>query len=95
MRAPRQLIVIGDSGVVGWGDREAGGWSERLRRHWGTPTKYEIRRQQQSVAAEHQVDEGGFCEHHLGNLTPMDIPPGDSTCLHEWSARFNALMDRF
>ena len=34
MRTPRQLIVIGDSGVVGWGDREAGGWCERLRRHW-------------------------------------------------------------
>jgi len=34
MRAPRQLVVIGDSGVVGWGDREGGGWCERLRRHW-------------------------------------------------------------
>ena len=34
MRAPRQLIVIGDSGVVGWGDRERGGWCERLRCHW-------------------------------------------------------------
>ena len=34
MRAPRQLVVFGDSGVVGWGDREGGGWCERLRRHW-------------------------------------------------------------
>tara|TARA_Y100001968_G_scaffold292692_1_gene298078 strand:+ start:6537 stop:7181 length:645 start_codon:yes stop_codon:yes gene_type:complete len=32
-RAPRQLIVIGDSSVYGWGDKE-GGWCERLRRHW-------------------------------------------------------------
>ena len=31
---PRQLIVIGDSGVYGWGDREGGGWCERLRRDW-------------------------------------------------------------
>ena len=31
---PRQLLVIGDSGVYGWGDREAGGWCERLRREW-------------------------------------------------------------
>lgn len=41
MRAPRQLIVIGDSGVVGWGDREgvvgvsvcaAIGWGFRTHR---------------------------------------------------------------
>ena len=31
---PRQLLVIGDSGVYGWGDREEGGWCERLRREW-------------------------------------------------------------
>jgi lysophospholipase L1-like esterase len=31
---PRKLIVIGDSGVYGWGDPEGGGWCERLRRHW-------------------------------------------------------------
>ena len=31
---PRQLVVIGDSGVYGWGDREGGGWCERLRREW-------------------------------------------------------------
>lgn len=32
--APRQLVVIGDSGVYGWGDPEGGGWCERLRRQW-------------------------------------------------------------
>lgn len=32
--APRQLTVLGDSGVYGWGDREGGGWCERLRRSW-------------------------------------------------------------
>ncbi|SBO41916.1 GDSL-type esterase/lipase family protein [Cyanobium sp. NIES-981] len=31
---PRKLIVIGDSGVYGWGDPEHGGWCERLRRQW-------------------------------------------------------------
>ncbi|MEB3199592.1 MAG: GDSL-type esterase/lipase family protein [Synechococcaceae cyanobacterium] len=31
---PRKLIVLGDSGVYGWGDPEHGGWCERLRRHW-------------------------------------------------------------
>ena len=31
---PKQLLVIGDSGVYGWGDREGGGWCERLRREW-------------------------------------------------------------
>lgn len=31
---PRKLIVLGDSGVVGMGDPEQGGWCERLRRHW-------------------------------------------------------------
>ncbi|MFZ9265940.1 MAG: GDSL-type esterase/lipase family protein [Vulcanococcus sp.] len=31
---PRKLIVLGDSGVYGYGDPEAGGWCERLRRHW-------------------------------------------------------------
>ncbi|MFO7629436.1 MAG: GDSL-type esterase/lipase family protein [Prochlorococcaceae cyanobacterium] len=30
----RKLIVLGDSGVYGWGDPEQGGWCERLRRHW-------------------------------------------------------------
>lgn len=32
--SPRQLIVLGDSGVHGWGDREAGGWCQRLRLRW-------------------------------------------------------------
>lgn len=31
---PRKLIVLGDSGVYGWGDPQEGGWCERLRRHW-------------------------------------------------------------
>ena len=31
---PKKLVVIGDSGVFGWGDPEEGGWCERLRRHW-------------------------------------------------------------
>lgn len=30
----RKLVVVGDSGVYGWGDPEQGGWCERLRRHW-------------------------------------------------------------
>ena len=31
---PRQLLIIGDSNVYGWGDVEGGGWTERLRRNW-------------------------------------------------------------
>ncbi|MFM2080428.1 MAG: hypothetical protein RLZZ124_131 [Cyanobacteriota bacterium] len=31
---PAKLIVLGDSGVYGWGDPDEGGWCERLRRHW-------------------------------------------------------------
>jgi lysophospholipase L1-like esterase len=34
LAVPRKLIVLGDSGVYGWGDPEEGGWCERLRRHW-------------------------------------------------------------
>lgn len=34
MRIPKKLVVLGDSGVYGWGDPEQGGWCERLRRHW-------------------------------------------------------------
>ena len=34
----KQLIVIGDSSVYGWGDQEGGGWCERLKRDW---SKYE------------------------------------------------------
>jgi lysophospholipase L1-like esterase len=34
LTVPRKLVVIGDSGVFGWGDPERGGWCERLRRHW-------------------------------------------------------------
>tara|TARA_Y100001968_G_scaffold326854_1_gene370722 strand:+ start:420 stop:1067 length:648 start_codon:yes stop_codon:yes gene_type:complete len=30
----KKLIIIGDSGVYGWGDKEGGGWSERLRQKW-------------------------------------------------------------
>ena len=30
---PKQLVVIGDSSVYGWGDKE-GGWCERLRKDW-------------------------------------------------------------
>lgn len=41
MAAPpvRKLVVLGDSGVYGWGDADQGGWCERLRRHWmATPS---------------------------------------------------------
>jgi lysophospholipase L1-like esterase len=35
---PKKLVVVGDSGVQGWGDPEGGGWCERLRREWmGSP----------------------------------------------------------
>lgn len=34
LTVPRKLIVLGDSGVYGWGDPLEGGWCERLRRHW-------------------------------------------------------------
>ena len=30
----KKLIIIGDSGVYGWGDKERGGWCERLRQKW-------------------------------------------------------------
>lgn len=44
LAVPRKLIVLGDSGVYGWGDPEEGGWCERLRRHWmglpGGPVLY-------------------------------------------------------
>ena len=43
---PKQIIVIGDSGVYGWGDLEGGGWCERLRREWlrteGAPIIYPL-----------------------------------------------------
>ena len=42
----KQLVVIGDSGVYGWGDREEGGWCERLRKRWmkipGAPIIYPL-----------------------------------------------------
>lgn len=34
MQVPKKLVVLGDSGVYGWGDPDQGGWCERLRRHW-------------------------------------------------------------
>ena len=34
IKSPKQLIIIGDSGVYGWGDIEGGGWTERLRKQW-------------------------------------------------------------
>ena len=33
-KLPKQLIVIGDSSVYGWGDTEGGGWCERLKKDW-------------------------------------------------------------
>ena len=33
-KLPKQLIIIGDSSVYGWGDNEGGGWCERLRKEW-------------------------------------------------------------
>jgi lysophospholipase L1-like esterase len=43
---PKKLVVIGDSGVYGWGDPEHGGWCEQLRRHWmelpGGPVLYNL-----------------------------------------------------
>ena len=42
----KQIIIIGDSGVYGWGDLDAGGWCERLRRKWlkieGAPIIYPL-----------------------------------------------------
>ena len=34
IKNPKRLVIIGDSGVYGWGDRDEGGWCERLRRNW-------------------------------------------------------------
>tara|TARA_Y100001968_G_C19279217_1_gene678340 strand:- start:364 stop:1041 length:678 start_codon:yes stop_codon:yes gene_type:complete len=31
-KIPKKLIIIGDSSVYGWGDKDSGGWCERLRR---------------------------------------------------------------
>jgi lysophospholipase L1-like esterase len=43
---PKKLVVIGDSGVFGWGDPDRGGWCEQLRRHWmelpGAPVVYNL-----------------------------------------------------
>lgn len=43
---PKKLVVIGDSGVFGWGDPDQGGWCEQLRRHWmelpGAPVVYNL-----------------------------------------------------
>ena len=43
---PKKLIIIGDSGVYGWGDLEGGGWTERLRQKWlkidGAPIIYPL-----------------------------------------------------
>ena len=33
-RYQKKLIIIGDSGVYGWGDQDGGGWCERLRQKW-------------------------------------------------------------
>jgi len=45
-QTPRKLVVLGDSGVFGWGDPLEGGWCERLRRHWmelpGGPVVYNL-----------------------------------------------------
>lgn len=45
-QVPRKLVVLGDSGVFGWGDELEGGWCERLRRHWmglpGGPVVYNL-----------------------------------------------------
>ena len=42
----KKLIIIGDSGVYGWGDLEGGGWAERLRQKWlnldGAPIIYSL-----------------------------------------------------
>ena len=35
-KLPKQLIVIGDSSVYGWGDTEGGGWCESLKKDWLT-----------------------------------------------------------
>ena len=32
----KQLIVIGDSSVYGWGDTDGGGWCQRLRQEWSS-----------------------------------------------------------
>ena len=34
---PKKVIAIGDSLVYGYGDREGGGWVERMRLHWMCP----------------------------------------------------------
>lgn len=34
IKLPKQLIVLGDSSVYGWGDQIGGGWCEMLRKDW-------------------------------------------------------------
>ena len=44
--APKQLIVLGDSSVYGWGDPIGGGWCSRLKQQWmsteGSPVIYPL-----------------------------------------------------
>ncbi|HBK64096.1 MAG TPA: G-D-S-L family lipolytic protein, partial [Cyanobacteria bacterium UBA11166] len=37
-RPPLKLVVLGDSLIYGFGDFEGGGWVERLRRQWMSPS---------------------------------------------------------
>ena len=41
-QSPKQLLIIGDSNVYGWGDIDGGGWCERLRRNWMNDPKAPI-----------------------------------------------------
>ncbi len=46
IKKQKTIVVVGDSGVYGWGDQDGGGWCERLRQSWmnspGAPALYPL-----------------------------------------------------
>ena len=78
LAVPRKLIVLGDSGVYGWGDPEEGGWCERLRRHWMAlpdgPVLYPLGvRGDGLVRVAARLEREGHCRGELRRQIPQGI----------------------
>lgn len=85
---PKKVIVIGDSLVYGYGDREGGGWVERLRRDYLDPQQagpifYNLGIRGDGVAQVAQRLEREFCDrgelrHHTPDLLILSVGVNDS-----------------
>lgn len=94
---PLKIVVLGDSLVYGFGDPEGGGWVERLRRKWMSPSSpghvlYNLgvrgdRASSVSGRLEHEFRHRGELRNRVPDAIVLSVGVNDSPRMGRWDGR--------